>query len=159
MIKSLVTGVLALFFLSESALANTIINLNTSKSKVLFRTLKAVGAPQKGPHIDLSGIYCVVRYERQSGDPGQKAEVLAISNCSFDSDNNFGPLTSAQSDKLIGALAVAGVRLGKATKTEGGISERSLFVQSISCSKYVEAGQDKYHRQVAVDVHICSVEI
>lgn len=159
MFKTLFATVVAAFFVSETALANKIIDLNTSKSKVLFEALKSGGAAQVGTNINVSGVYCFVRYERQSGDPGQKAQILAMSNCNFDGDNNLAPFEGRKADKVIAALAQSGVRLGKAYKQEGGIAERSLFVQSISCSKYLEVGQSKNLKEITVAVHICSVEI
>lgn len=100
--------------MSDIALANKTYNLTPAKSKQLFASLQsAIGVSGK-TKIDLSGIYCFVRYEKQSGDRSVKAETF------------------------IYALSKVGVKLGKSVKTEGGISERSLVVQSISCSKIID---------------------
>lgn len=159
MLKKFLVATVAIVSVSEVALANKIIDLNTSKSKVLFESLKSVGAIQSGNHINVSEIYCSVNYEKQSGDPGQKPEILAMASCNFDGNNNIEALQGNKADKLIAVLAQSGVLLGKSVKREAGVTQRSLFVQSISCSKYLEQGQTNGLKEVAVEVHICSVKI
>ena len=157
--KAKIFAVAVFLCFGHQTFASKVIDLNIPKSKKLYQVLDSLGTKSTSEGINLRGVSCKVQKEAQQSDPAAKTEYLVQSSCGFDGDSNLSAISNQKADQLISVLSKIGFKLGKPTQNADGISEKSLFIQTISCSKAIEIGQTEDLQEKIYEVYSCSVEI
>lgn len=157
--KNMFLAAATLICFSSQSFANKIIQIDGGKAVSLYLALSSAGIQSVDNKVGTSGLYCSIQKESQAGDPGAKREYITLANCSADSSEQINEIDGRKAMKLISALTKAKVPMTKDHSAPAGVQAKSLFVQSIECSKTTEVGQNEKLQEVYFELVNCSIEI